>query len=193
MTNEEQLFRETFALYQEQGAKFTMDELAARLAISKKTLYELVRSKEELVDRALTFYFDAVERGQAAIRTDASLTALEKVEQLLCVVPEMPFRDYQIRELKRAFPAAYLRMTRWLSTGWEKTFAVMDAAIAEGTLEAFDKPLFSRLYAYAMEGLLQEREHLRTADFEDIQKRAVRLLLRGVCSEGGRAALKQNH
>ena len=52
MTTEEKLFETTFALYQEQGVKFTMDELALRLGISKKTLYELVRSKEELVERA---------------------------------------------------------------------------------------------------------------------------------------------
>jgi len=35
----EQLFSETMALYFEKGARFTMDEVAARLVISKKTLY----------------------------------------------------------------------------------------------------------------------------------------------------------
>ena len=45
MTNEEKLYEATFALYQENGVKFTMDDLANRLAISKKTLYALVPPK----------------------------------------------------------------------------------------------------------------------------------------------------
>ncbi len=189
MKNEDALYRELFVLYQEQGIKFTMDELALRLGVSKKTLYELVRSKEELVMRALDWYFDAVERQQAAIRADASVSALERVERLLCAVPEMPFRDYRIRELRRAFPEAYQRLTRWLETGWERTFAVMDAAKAEGSLENFDQELFSRLYAYAMEGLMLEREQLTTADFAALQRRAVRMLLGGICTPRGRERL----
>lgn len=189
MRNEDELYRETFALYQEQGSKFTMDELSNRLGVSKKTLYELVPSKEELVLRSLAQYFDAVERQQAAIRIDTSTGALERVVRLLCVVPEMPFQEYRIRELQRAFPEAYLLLTRWLETGWDKTFVVMDEARAEGTLENFDRDLFSRLYAYAMEGLMLERERLTTADFAALQKRAVRMLLGGVCTSAGRERL----
>ena len=72
MTNEQQLYLETFALYQECGAKFTMDELANRLSISKKTLYELVRSKEDLVQKALLYYFDLVAAEQAGLAEASS-------------------------------------------------------------------------------------------------------------------------
>ena len=191
MTNEETLFDETYALYQERGIKFTMDELAARLCISKKTLYEIVRSKEELICRALTYYFDAVEREQAAIRENPSLTALQKVEGLLCVVPRMPFRDYRIRELRLAFPEAYARLAMWLETGWDKTFSVMDEAVEEGTLLAFDHALFAKIYAYVIEGMVLEREARTTADFAEEQKRAVRMLLGGICSGEGRSQLLQ--
>ena len=189
MTNEKTLFDETYALYQEQGIKFTMDELAARLFISKKTLYEMVRSKEELICRALAHYFDAVEREQAAIRENPSMSALKKVECLLCVVLRMPFHDYRIRELRRAFPEAYLRLAAWLETGWEKTFAVMDEAVAEGALISFDHALFAKIYAYVIEGMMLEREQHTTADFIEEQKRAVRLLLGGICSASGRKQL----
>ena len=192
MTNEKTLFDETYALYQERGIKFTMDELASRLCISKKTLYEIVRSKEELICRALVYYFDAVEREQATIRGDNSLNALQKVEGLLCVVPRMPFRDYRIRELRRVFPEAYLRLTAWLETGWEKTFAVMDEAVAEGALISFDHALFAKIYAYVVEGMMLEREARTTADFAEEQKRAVRMLLGGICSEEGRKKLSQD-
>ena len=193
MTNEEALYRETFALYQARGAKFTMDELSERLGISKKTLYELDHSKEEMVHRAVERYFDAVEREQAAIREDNSLTALQKVQRLLCVVPQMPFQEYRIRELNHSFPEAYLRVSQWLETGWEKTFAMMDEAIAEGALAAFDKALFAKIYAYVMEGLMLEREQRTTADFAEEQRRAVRMILGGVCTPRGADLLLQNN
>ena len=193
MTTEQQLYEAAFALYQENGVKFTMDDLANRLAISKKTLYALVRSKEELIDRAVSNYFDEVEREQAAIRGNESLTALQKVERLLCVVPQMPFRDYRIRELRRAFPQAFQQVTAWLETGWEKTFAIIDEAIKEGALVAFDKALFAKIYAYVIEGLMLEREARTTADFANEQQRAVKMLLGGICTDAGRKTLFSEH
>jgi len=193
MTTEEKLYEATFALYQENGVKFTMDELAIRLGISKKTLYECVRSKEELVERAVAFYFDAVEREQRAIREDRTLTALQKTVRLLCVVPQMPFRDYRIRELRRAFPQAFQQVTTWLETGWEKTFAIMDEAVASGALTPFDHALFAKIYAYIIEGMMLEREARTTADFADEQRRAVKMLLSGVCTDAGRKTLFSEH
>ena len=192
MTTEEKLFETTFVLYHEQGVKFTMDELANRLAISKKTLYELVRSKEELVERALMYYFEAVEREQHCIREDKSLSALEKTMRLLCAVPQMPLQHYRIRELRRVFPKAYLQLANWLETGWENTFAIMDEAVAEGTFTPFDHALFAKIYAYVIEGLMLEQELRTKSDFAEEQERAVKMLLGGVCSASGREQLESN-
>ncbi len=186
MITEEMLFHQAFVLYQEYGVKFTMGDLAARLGISKKTLYELVSSKDELVARAVAQYFDAVEQEQAEIRKDSSLNALQKTERILCVVPQMPFHEYRIRALRRAFPGAYLKVTERLETEWDKTFSVMDEAILQGLLAPFDKTLFGKIYAYVMEGLMLEREQRAIADFAEEQCRAVRMLLGGICTERGR-------
>lgn len=189
MIKEELLYLETYSLYQERGVKFSMDELSARLGISKKTLYEFVRSKAELIELCMTRYFDAVAKEQDEIRENLALSVLQKVERVLCVVPQMPFRDYRIRELRRAFPQAYLQLTAWLENGWEKTFAVMDEAVERGELEAFDHALFAKIYAYAMEGMMLEREQRTSADFAEEQRRAVKMLLGGICSESGRERL----
>ena len=189
MITEEMLFHDAFVLYQEYGVKFTMGDLAARLGISKKTLYELVSSKDELVTRAVSHYFDAVEREQADIRKDNTLSALQKTERLLCVNPQMPFREYRIRELRRSFPGAYLQLTEHLETEWEKIFSVMDEAIAQGFLMAFDKTLFGKIYAYVIEGLMLEREQRAAVEFAEEQCRAVRMLLGGICTGRGRDLL----
>ena len=69
-----------------------MGDLAARLGISKKTLYEQVHSKDELVSQVTEHYFVAVARDQVALRANNTIPPLEKVELILCVVPQLPFR-----------------------------------------------------------------------------------------------------
>jgi AcrR family transcriptional regulator len=189
MIDEEKLCLETFALYQEDGVKFRMGDLAARLGISKKTLYEHVYSKEELILRTTEHYFDAVVKEQASIHADATIAPLQKAEKLLCVVPHLPFQHYRVRELRRMFPEAYQRMTQWLHTGREQTFLVLDEAIAQGLVEPFDQALFSKMYAYAIEGLVNEREQYNKEDFSREQHRMVNMLLRGISTQRGRESL----
>lgn len=65
----EQLFDELVALLLAEGfAGFTLDELAARLRCSKRTLYALAGSKEQLVRAAVVHFFRA-----ATARVEAAL------------------------------------------------------------------------------------------------------------------------
>jgi AcrR family transcriptional regulator len=66
-----QLFDELVVLLLEKGfAGFTLDELAARLRCSKRTLYALAGSKEQLVRAAVVHFFRA-----ATARVEAALAA----------------------------------------------------------------------------------------------------------------------
>lgn len=49
------------------GLKFTMDDIARRLGMSKKTLYKLFRSKDELVLSVIKVGLDAQNEDQMAI------------------------------------------------------------------------------------------------------------------------------
>ena len=189
MITEEMLFHDAFVLYQEYGVKFTMGDLAARLGISKKTLYELVSSKDELVTRAVSHYFDAVEREQADIRKDNTLSALQKTERLLCVNPQMPFPRIPHPRVAALLPGALSAADRTSRNRMEKIFSVMDEAIAQGFLMSFDKTLFGKIYAYVIEGLMLEREQRAAVEFAEEQCRAVRMLLGGICTGRGRDLL----
>lgn len=189
MIDEEKLRLETYALYQEHGVKFRMEDLASLLGVSKKTLYEQVHSKEELVLRAIEYYFDAVVKEQVSIHADAAIAPLLKAEKLLCVVPHLPFSHYRVRELRRTFPEAYQRMTLWLHSGWEQTYKVLDEAIEQGTVEPFDRVLFAKMYAYSIEGVVNEREQYSKEDFSREQHRVVNMLLRGISTQRGRDSL----
>jgi len=167
-------------LYYEQGGKFTMDELAARLAISKKTLYERVHSKEELAVQLVEVYFAGVAELQDAIHADVSLPPLEKLRRLLCATPETAMRKYHLQELKNSFPAAYKALDEHLRLGWERTLAVLEQGIADGSIRNIDASLFSRIYAASIEELLMENEIHTELTFRQKQAQLVDILLFGI-------------
>ena len=85
-----QLVDELVGLFLTEGfARLTLDEVAARLGCSKRTLYALADSKEQLAVRAVRFYFkrstDQVESAIARTRSPATRVTryLEAVAEAL--------------------------------------------------------------------------------------------------------------
>jgi AcrR family transcriptional regulator len=179
--NHPQLYTEAMNLYWEQGLKFTMDELASRLYISKKTLYEMVRSKEELIVQVIEFYFNGVAQLQNTIHADTSLTAVEKLKKLLCATPDFVVRKFHLQELKMNYPAAFKILDDKLRLGWEKTLSIIDQARAEGTMKEFDNNLFSKIYASAIEEIILSSDAETPLNFRQQQEQMVDMLLFGIC------------
>ena len=113
----------------------TTDDLAAELAISKKTLYALFPSKEALLEAVVLEKFESADTELARISSDQSLGCMVKLHELLaCLQHEMeeiqaPFvRDMQ-RGAREVFalieqrqcrndPRAFRRAVRAKSPGW---------------------------------------------------------------------------
>ncbi len=181
MDQKSQLFKEAITLYSEKGFKFTMDELAARLYISKKTLYELVRSKEELVIQVIEYYFDGVEVMQNAIHTDTNLSVIEKLKKLLCATPDIPMQRYHLQELKMTYPEAYQVLDNKLRFGWERTTSVINQAKQDGLIRKIDNMLFSRIYVSVIQEIIGDNDIDTDLSFRQRQEQIVDMLLFGIC------------
>ena len=184
MTNDGELYRQVFQLYGEQGLKFTMDELSKRLCISKKTLYELVESKEDLICKVIEHYFDLVQQAQDAIHADQTLSSVARLRQLLCATPALEIRKYHLRELQARYPQAFQVLDEKLRLGWERTFSVMEQAKSEGRIDPeLDNQLFSKIYAAAVEELVMENDIDSDLTFKQKQRQLVDMLLFGICTK----------
>lgn len=181
MSTKSQLFTEAMTLYQEKGMKFTMDELSSRLCISKKTLYEMVQSKEDLIIQVIQFYFDGVAVLQDVIHAELSLSAVDKIKKLLCATPDFVIRKYQLHDLKMNYPAAFKLLDDKLRLGWERTFSVFDQAKKENAIKDIDNVLFSKIYAAAIEEIIMENDIDSTLSFRQKQEQIVDILLSGIC------------
>ncbi|MEA4813215.1 MAG: TetR/AcrR family transcriptional regulator [Anaerolineaceae bacterium] len=183
MADKTQLFTEAMALYSEAGLKFTMDELATRLCISKKTLYEMVRSKEDLIIQVIQFYFEKVAALQDAIHADESLSSLQKLRKLLCATPDFAIRRHHLHEMKMNYPLAFKELDDKLRIGWERTFEVMEQAKKENAICKIDNYLFSKVYAAAIEEIIMGNDAQPYYNFSQRQEEIVDILIFGIVNK----------
>ena len=158
--------RETIALCSSQGLDFTMSELAARLGMSKKTLYVLFESKEALLLATVDSMFDEVKVSEAEILARQDLSLAEKIRRLVVVLPD----SYQtldwtrLQGVEEKHPVVYRRIRQRLETGWEPTLDLLRQGVEQGVLRPFEPGLFRAVVEGAIEHFLSsdalEREGL---------------------------------
>ena len=83
----EQILEGTLQVFNYKGMKFTMDDIAHNLGISKKTIYTVFKNKEEMFLELVDYLFDGIKEEELRIYEDDSLSTVEKVRMILGVLP----------------------------------------------------------------------------------------------------------
>lgn len=147
----------TIKAFNQKGLKFTMDDIAKALGMSKKTIYTVFRDKESLFYTMVDYMFDCIKESERRIVEDVSLSTLEKIRQVLGVMPE-GYRDvnfHQLYQLKDKYPAVYSQVERRLETGWEETIALLEQGMAEGCIRKIHIPLVKMMLEASLEQFFQ--------------------------------------
>lgn len=158
MTLQERVTATAIELFEDQGIRFTMDELARRLRMSKRTIYEQVGTKEEILERVINDAFASIKAREAEIIADPDLDVVTKLRQVLVVMPVRtdlvdPAAIAQVRE---AYPDKYDLIVHHLSTGWEDTLALYEEAVGAGALRAVNPLVLREVLLAAMEHMLRD-------------------------------------
>lgn len=95
-----------------QGVRFTMDELATELGMSKKTIYTVFSDKNELLLAMVDYVFDYIKESEAMVMEDKHLSLLQKIRKILGVMPEnyTEFDFTQFYVLRDKNPQVYDRV-----------------------------------------------------------------------------------
>ncbi|HCW22215.1 MAG TPA: TetR/AcrR family transcriptional regulator [Lachnospiraceae bacterium] len=125
-----QIIDAAIGMYARQGLKFTMQDIANEMHISKKTIYTEFTSKEELLLAVVDDGFANIYREKAAVIRDGSLSPREKLKKVMIAMPdEYRLIDFgRMDGLKEKYPEVYDQVRMYLQTGWEPTLRL----IAEG-------------------------------------------------------------
>jgi len=130
----ETILEGTIQAFNKKGLKFTMDDIAALLGISKKTIYTVFQDKNTLVSEMVDYCFDSIKESEQKVLSDTSLDTVGKIRAILGVLPE-GYKDIDFRQLyllKDKYPKIYKKVEQRLETGWETTIALIQQGIHEG-------------------------------------------------------------
>lgn len=159
MELKERILEAVLEEFNEKGIKFTMDDIAGRLGISKRTLYETVRDKEALLLEAVDYVFNAIKESEQEIAEDQALDTLEKLKRILIVLPRkyksVDFR--RLYDLKSRHPRIFAEIENRLETQWEATFDILNQAIDEGRVKRISLPVFQAVVSGTIEYYLSRR------------------------------------
>ena len=119
----------TIQAFQKKGLKFTMDDLASLLGISKKTIYTVFPDKNSLV--------------------------LEMVDYCFASIKESEQRLRQLYQLKERYPEVYEKVKSRLETGWESTISLLEQGITEGKIRNIQIPILKTMMEATLEQFFQ--------------------------------------
>ena len=155
----ENIMQGTLQAFNQKGLKFTMDDIAKILGISKKTIYQVFRDKEALFLETVDYLFDRIKDSEQKIVENPQMDTLQKIHTILGVMPEC-YQDVDFRQLyqlKEKYPEIYHQVEVRLETGWETTIALLEQGMEQGVLRRVSLPILQRMILASIEDFLADR------------------------------------
>lgn len=153
----ETILEGAIVVFNQKGLKFTMDDVAKVLSMSKKTIYTVFDDKESLFLTMVDYIFDKIKDSERQVLEDESLDTLEKIRRILGVMPE-GYREIDLRQLyalRDKFPHIYARVEERLENGWESTIALINRGMEEGVIRPVSIPLVKMMLEASLEQFFQ--------------------------------------
>ncbi len=172
--------------FTENGLKFTMNDLAKKLGISKKTIYTIFESKQDVLLGIGDRYAADFNQMQRELETDDSLGIAEKLEKLLLALPD----NYhgiglsRIYELAEKYPKPYRHLMNVVNQGWTLAEMYLKKGMEEGKFRQIYIPVVMAMIEGTVSRFLESdilyKNHLT---YEQGKKEMVSILMKGIQTE----------
>lgn len=173
----------TIDIFREKGVKFTMDDIANKLGVSKRTLYENINSKEILLSLLVDEVFDSIKYQGQEIIEDNSINDLDKLKRLLTVIPtSYNTIDYtKIHEIKKFYPNIYEKIINRLDICWEPTEILINKCIQEKLIKKVNLNLMKSILIGSIRNLIEDDNlHKEKLDYKDTIKNIIDIMFDGL-------------
>ena len=179
----EKILENTLHVFNKKGLKFTMDDIAGAMGISKKTIYTVFKDKEELFLAVVDYMFDSIKESEKQVLQDDTLSTVDKIRMVLGVMPD-GYKDVDFRQLyilKDKFPKIYAKVEERLESGWEQTIALIEKGMEEGVIRKISIPIVKLMMEAALEQFFQRDILLRSGlTYQEALTEVVNILVDGM-------------
>ena len=183
MELKERIMEGAVTCFQEKGIKFTMDDLAEKLGMSKKTIYTVVEGKDELLIEMVEHVFGSIKESEEEVLWSEDLNTVEKIRRILAVFPEA-YKDINFQgvfELRDKYPEIYEVVEERLETGWESTITLLEQGMAEGVIRQISIPIFKMMYEASLEQFfMRDILQRNKITYQDALQEVVEIMVDGI-------------
>ncbi len=179
---QEKILNAAIEEFTERGLKFTMNDVAKNLGMSKKTIY---KSKEEMLLALADYCFQDIKKSEQAILQDESMDVLTKIEKIMVVLPE----KYQniglsnLYQLKEKYPHVYQRTAKYLETDWDATISLLEQGMQEKKIRKISIPVLKTMLESTIQQFFASDVLIRNGiSYEDALQEMIRILICGILS-----------
>lgn len=183
----DKIINATVEEFKQNGLKFTMNDLAKRLGISKKTIYTVFESKQAVLVAVADRYAADLNSMQEELEADVSLNVVQKLEKLLCALPERYYNIglSRIYELAEKYPKPYRHLMRSVNNGWKQAEEYLKTGMEEGLIREVSIPVVMAMvkgtvYCFMESDILYQNE----LTYEQAKKEMVEILMKGIKTGG---------
>lgn len=143
--------------FDKKGIKFTMDDLAHSLGMSKKTIYTVFEDKRSIMTQTIDRFFDEALIEEEMILNDSSLTIPEQLKTIIGRVPERYTQNdlTQLYVLKEKYPSVYRHWQFCRENYWEGVALLLERGINEGAIRPISLPILKTMFQATVEQFFQ--------------------------------------
>lgn len=169
--------------FNEKSLKFTMDDVAKRLQISKKTIYTVFPDKETLFLETVDYCFEAIKESERKILEEPDMEIVDRIKAILIVMPDR-YKNIDWRQvyvMKEKFPTIYGKIEKRIETEWDSTIELLEEGIKTGELKPISIPVFKIMVESSIEGFIRSRVLIdNDISYEKALNEMIDILMEGI-------------
>ena len=174
---------EAAKLFDRKGIKFTMDDLARSLAVSKKTIYTVFEDKRSIMTETIDRFFDDALTEEEAILNDDSLGIPDQLKAIIGRVPERYTQNdlAQLYVLKEKYPSVYRHWQRCRENYWEGVCILLKRGIEKGEIRDVKLPVLKTMFQSTIEQFFQDDVLIKNSiSYRDALSEVASILVDGI-------------
>lgn len=167
----------------QRGTKFTMEQLAVRAGVSKKTLYNLLGDKEKIMIHSVSYVYRKIEKEQREILEDGEMDIIEQIRKLFAGVIKWNLR-FHFQEMlleEERYPGLCLKIRSVSGQEWKVMEEVMNRAMRQGRMRRVSTGVVRGMLRGMMEYFYQAEELQSDSAYrEEKMQEAINIVLDGI-------------
>ena len=143
--------------FDKKGIKFTMDDLARSLGMSKKTIYTVFEDKRQIMNDTIDRFFEDAFVQEQEILNDETIGVVEKLRRIIGSVPERYTQNdlTQLYVLKEKYPSVYRHWQHCRENYWNSVQVLLNKGIEEGFFRPVTMPVLKTMFQSTIEQFFQ--------------------------------------